>query len=326
MIHDTQNNEVIIGIDVAKDKLDIYLLPINEHFIIKNNQKEISKFIRNFLKMYSVTQVKVCVMEATGGYEQKVAKLLVAASFPIHIAHPNQVFHFGKSKKLFAKTDKIDTRTLALFGYENDLILTALPSKASQELKEMSNRKMQLKEILTIEKCRLKDHLTEKLRKSITRFIKQIDREIEIVAQKIKELIEADDQKKKQAAILQTLKGIGEATAHMLVATLPELGHLSRSQITALTGLAPKNKDSGTKCGYRAIQGGRFYVRKALYMPALSALRFNEVYKNFYKMLRSKGKKPKVAIVAVMRKMIITMNAMLKNNESWIPTFSNTYC
>lgn len=321
MLTTTQINEIIIGIDVSKDKLDIFLLPMGEHLVLRNDPAAISKFLDQFLQKFSVTQVKMCVMESTGGYEKRVAKLLVGKGFPIHISHPNQVYYFAKSRKLFAKTDKIDAKILALFGAETDLRESPLMSKEAEELKDLTIRKLQLKELLTIEKCRLKDHLTSPSRKSIERSVKQIEREVALVEEKIKERVESCEDRKNRAAILKTLKGVGEQTAYTLVATLPELGRLNRSQIAALTGLAPRNNDSGTKRGYRAVQGGRFYVRKALYMPALSALRYNRPLKEYYERLVEQGKKRKVAVVAVMRKMIITMNAMIKNNESWAPAF-----
>lgn len=318
----TQNNEFIIGIDVAKSKLDIFILPSSEHFVIDNKKSDITKFFAEFLKKHELKNVKMCVMESTGGYEKLLAKLLTKMEFPVHIAHPNQVYHFAKSRKLFAKTDKIDSRILAYFGELLDLESSSLLTEQEELLKQLASRRLQLTDTLTIEKCRLKDHLAKDTRRSIIRFIKLIKREIELIENKIKELIESNEKEKERADLLQTLKGIGKQTAHLLVALLPELGKLTRSQIALLTGLAPKNNDSGSKKGYRAIQGGRFYVRKSLYMPALCAIRYNEPLKTYYKKLVDKGKQPKVAIVAVMRKMIITLNAMLMKNESWNPSFN----
>lgn len=322
MLKVTQNNDLIIGIDVSKDKLDITVLPGSEHIVIKNNQKAICKFISSLLERHKKEEVRLCVMESTGGYEKEVAKCLEERGLPIHIAHPNQVFHFAKSRRSFAKTDKIDSKILAYFGTAMDLRLTILPSKDSEALKDLATRKMQLTEFLIAEKCRLKDHLSEPARHSISRLLKQLEKEIELIEKMIKELINSSDQKKKQAELLKTLKGIGEQTAHLLVATLPELGQLSRSEIASLTGVAPRNHDSGIKQGHRSIKGGRFYVRKALYMPALCALRHNQPLKEYYQRLLAKGKKPKVAIVAVIRKMVITLNAMVKNNEGWNPAFN----
>jgi transposase len=260
-------------------------------------------------------------MESTGGYEKRVARLLTQAGVPIHIAHPNQVFYFARSKKLFAKTDKIDAAILAYFGKEMEITPTSLPSEEDQEFKELATRQEQLTHALMVEKCRLKDHLTSETKRSIIRMIKQIERELDLIAEKIKEHIEESEVKKQRANLLKTFKGIGEKTAHMLVACLPELGKLTRAEIASMVGVAPMNQDSGATQGYRAIQGGRFHVRRALYMPALSAMQHNSRMRAYYERLIAKGKKEKVAIVAVMRKMIITLNAMLKNNESWNPAF-----
>jgi transposase len=322
MLNKTQPNSTIIGIDVAKDKLDIVILPEHSHHVVSNEHKAIRAFInKNLMKTYSINQIEIAVMESTGGYEKRVAKLLTQAGVPIHIAHPSQVFYFAKSKKLFAKTDKIDATILANFGKEVEIKPTSLPSEKDQGFKELSTRQEQLTQSLVVEKCRLKDHLSSETKRSIGRMIKQIERELDLIAEKIKEHIEGDEVKKQQANLLKTFKGIGEKTAHTLVACLPELGKLTRSEIAAMVGVAPMNQDSGATQGYRAIQGGRFHVRKALYMPALTAIKYNSRMREYYERLIAKGKKEKVAIVAVMRKMIITLNAMLKNNESWNPAF-----
>jgi transposase len=321
MLNQTQPNSIIIGIDVAKDKLDIVILPEHTHQVIPNEDKAIKAFIKNLIKNYSIEQIEIAVMESTGGYEKRVAKLLISAGILIHIAHPNQVFYFARSKKLFAKTDKIDANILAYFGKEMAINPTVLPSEIDQELKELSTRQEQLTYTLMVEKCRLKDHLSSKTKRSINRFIKQIERELDLVRKEMEACIEQSGVKKEQAELLKTFKGIGKKTAYMLVACLPELGKLTRTEIAALVGVAPMNRDSGTKQGYRATQGGRFHVRRGLYMPALTAIKHNPWLRDYYQKLLGKGKKEKVAIVAVMRKMIITLNAMLKNKESWNSAF-----
>jgi transposase len=179
MLNTTQPNSIIIGIDVSKDKLDICILPENSYQVIPNTPKEIKKFIMKLRERFSINQIKMMVMESTGGYEKTVAKLLDQAKLPIHIAHPSQVYYYAKSKKIFGKTDKIDCGTLARFGDEMDITPTLLPSDEDQELKELSTRTQQLTQILIAEKSRLKEHLKAEMKRSIHRMIKQIERELE---------------------------------------------------------------------------------------------------------------------------------------------------
>lgn len=321
MLTDSQSNEVILGIDVSKDKLDIVILPENSYQVLPNVLKNIKGFTRKLLEKFPIDHIKMIVMESTGGYEKKVAAYLSQAGLPIHIAHPNQVYHFAKSRKLLAKTDKIDAGILAQLGQETAITATQLPSAEDEELKQLSSCLEQLKRNIAAEKCRLKDHLLTEPKRSLQRMIKQIEREITLLTDKIRTLIHRCQLKKEQAKLLCTFKGVGEKTAHMLIANLPELGKIGRAEIAALVGVAPMNKDSGTKKGRRSIKGGRFYVRKALYMPVLAVIRHNMPLKAYYKELIAKGKKKKVAVVAIMRKMILTLNAMLRDNRCWTPAF-----
>lgn len=282
---------------------------------VKRNKQALEGFIKEKLANYAVSLV---VMEYTGGYERLCAEILSEMGIPFHLAHPNQVYHFAKSQRLFAKTDKIDSTILALFGHKESPAPTVLMTEKDREMSDLVKRKQQLTDSLGSEKMRLKDHLYPKAQQSINRNIKFLEKEIARLNKEVLKGIKDSPEKNERLNTLQTFKGIGEQTASLLVTMLPELGHISRSKIAALVGLAPKNKDSGKKQGYRAIQGGRFYVRKALYMVALSSIRHNSKMKAFYEHLVGKGKKAKVALTALMRKIIITLNSMLKNNTNWL--------
>jgi len=309
-----QNNNVILGIDVAKYKLDIAILPEKKHYVIENNKKAISSFIKKMK-----TPIELAVMEATGGYEKLCAYMFDKKGFPIHIADPSKVYHFAKSENVYAKTDKIDAFVLANYGKEKNPKRTKLKTKEDAELAELSVRERQLKEIIAAEKCRLKSPLqTSSAKRSIKRMIKQIEKEIEILTNRISEIIASDEEKKEKAKRLQTFKGAGKQLANTLIAQLPELGYLNRAKIAALVGVAPRNKESGQKKGYRKIEGGRLYIRNLLYMSALSSIRYNKKLREFYQALLQKGKKAKVALTAVMRKIIITLNAMLRDKKDWV--------
>jgi len=309
-----QTNKVIVGVDIAKDKLDILIHPLNKHFVIERDKQKLRAFIQENLSNLVVSLV---VMEYTGGYEKLCAEIFSEMGILFYLAHPNQVHHFAKAKRLFAKTDKIDCGILALFGEQEKPQPTILASEKDRESCDLVRRKQQLTDTLASEKMRLKDHLSKKAKQSINRLIKFLEKEIAQLNKKVIETIQECSDKSERLKRLQTFKGIGEQTASMLVTALPELGNLNRSKIAALVGLAPKNKDSGRKRGYRAIQGGRFYVRKAIYMAALASVRHNGKMKTYYQNLRDKGKKAKVALTAVMRKIIITLNAMLQTKTDW---------
>lgn len=312
MKHLSQINGSIIGIDVSKNKLDVHILPQKKALTLSNNTQEISAFIKEIKQTY---QTKIIVMESTGGYEKLPKKLFDKASLPVHVAHPMRVHYFAKQKGFFAKTDKIDALSIALYGLQENV----LPTKESDNelLKYLSSRHGQLIDQLTREKNRLKDFLPNKIQKSIKRVIKSLEKELDVIEKAIAEEIESSQEMALKSKRLQTFKGIGKRTAHVLIAELPELGCITRKEASCLCGLAPRNNDSGTKVGRRSISGGRFHVRKALYMASLSAIRHNPAMQEYYQTLKAKGKHSKVALVAVMRKMIIALNAMLRDQKDW---------
>lgn len=310
---------VIIGIDVAKDKLDICILPKKKHVVIANQRKAINGFIRNIKKK---NEIGLVVMEHTGGYEQLAHQLLVEANCDVHVAHPTRVHAFGQQKGYFAKTDHIDAHMLGEFGQQENPEPSPLKSKSEKTLKELSCRRGQLVELLITERCRLKPHLSKEIQRSIKRTIKQLEREIGLVDKDIEKYIDASEAMQETARRLQTFKGVGPTVARGFICTVPELGLLSRAQIACLVGVAPRNKDSGKKKGVRRISGGRSHIRKLLYMSALVAIRFNDRMKKFYERLKAKGKHSKVAIVAVMRKILIVLNSMIKNGKDWQEDFA----
>lgn len=307
----------IIGIDVAKDKLDIFKNGDNKSQIFKNNAKSIKSFIR---QIKSINKDYLVIMESTGGYEKLAYRLFSEADIDVYIAHPNRISYFAKQKGFFAKTDNIDAEVLMMFGQQEEIIPDKKYDKNEELRKELSSRRSQLIDQIITEKCRLKEHLSSVIKKSIKRIIKLLTNELDLIDNKIAELIESNEESSIKSALLQTFKSVGKVTASTLICLMPELGHLTRAQIACLCGVAPKNADSGSRNGKRRVTGGRFYVRKVLYMASLSAIRYNVDMKTYYKRLKLKGKASKVALTAVMRKIIITLNAMVRDNKSWEPS------
>ena len=307
---------MILGVDVSKDKLDITLSSNGEHYEIKNSKAGIKSFMKNRVK--STEQLELVVFEATGGYEKELHCYLMDVVIPYHKAHPSRVHAFCRAKGYFAKTDKIDSEALMRYGQQDDIGPDEGTDKNQLKIQELSSRRTQLKDMIVKEKLRSNHtYLDNQISRSIKRNIKQLGKELELVTKKLEEAINSNEVLSDIVALLQTVKGVGKEVAMILVTDLPELGKLNREQISALVGVAPQNKDSGKRRGYRAISKGRFYVRKALYMAALVAARYNPRMRDIYNKLVEKGKLKKVALVAVMRKMIIMMNAMVKNNTVW---------
>lgn len=310
------NNTSIVGVDVSKDKLDLYDLADGSYLSVANTPKAIQTLLRQKAKVWAKA---LFVLEYTGGYEKILTSLLEQAGLLFHSAHPNRVYHFGKQKGLFAKTDKLDARLIAMYGEQERVEPTQLPSEQEAQLRALSTRRCQLIEALTVEKCRLKPFLLPLVKDSITRSIKQIEAEIALIDKSIQDIIDADSQLQNKTRLLQTYKGIGPKTANTLICLLPELGTINRAEIACLCGLAPKNRDSGSKRGKRAIAGGRFHIRKALYMAAVCAASHNPTMREYYQKLIQAGKHAKVALTAIMRKIIVSLNAMLRDQKQWMP-------
>lgn len=307
---------MIVGIDVSKDKLDIKILPINKYFQIKNNKNSIISFIKN--KLQKLGRVELVVFESTGGYEKILMLSLINLGVPFHRAHPNRVYHFAKGKGYFAKTDKIDADMLARYGQQEEMVSDESNTLERLKRQELSSRRNQIKEMITMERNRLHSvYLDTQIRRSIKRQIKNLEKELLMLSKLLQESIAKEKSCEEKLKLLQSIPGVGPEVSMTIVADLPELGKLSREQISNLVGVAPQTKDSGKKQGYRTISKGRHEVRRALYMSALVGMRYNRELKDKYNALVGRGKKPKVALVALMRKLIITMNAMLRDNKAW---------
>jgi len=254
--------------------------------------------------------VRRLIVEATGGYERRVMKALQQSDMPVCRVNALHVRHFARASGLLAKTDRIDAMVLADFGRRMETLITPQLTDAEEELRELIARYRQLTHMIVQEKNR-RDKQQDRLRQMIEETLSFLLTQRKQVVQAMQDCVSREPHMRQLIDVMLSLKGIGFLTACMMLAGLPELGHLNKGQIARLVGVAPVNRDSGTMRGKRMIAGGRKTVRNALYLAALPAIRFDPVIKAFYKKLREKGKPAKVAIVAVMRKMLIILNARM---------------
>jgi len=307
-----RNTERNVGIDVGKDVLDIAILELGTHWQIANDDTAVRELVKQ-LRRYRLTRV---VVEATGGYERRVAEACTAKGLPLLVVQPMKVRQFARAEGLMAKTDKIDAQLIARFGKVLELEPRALPDEKVRKVKDLLARKRQLNEQRTRELNRL--HKAQKfLQASHQRSIKQIEKEISWVEKHVVALVATVEEWKADYSIITSVPGIGDGVAYTLLGELPELGQLTHKQISALTGLAPFNRDSGTMRGRRRIRGGRAPIRTMLYMAMLCCIQHNPVMKQFYTRLVAQGKHKKVALTACMRKMITILNAMVRDQKEW---------
>lgn len=304
--------QVFVGIDVSKDKLDVAVLPNNQNWSLGNNEADILLLVERLKQLHPT----LIVLEATGGLETLVAVSLSVAGLPVAVVNPLQARNFAKATGRFAKTDTIDAKGLALFAERIRPEPRPLKDQELQELTASLTRRNQLVTILTAEKNRL-SAAPATIRKDIQEHIDWLENRIKESNGTLMKLIQKSPIWREKDVLLQSIPGIGPVISVSFLSGLPELGVLDRKQIAALVGVAPLNCDSGKFRGRRVIWGGRADVRSVLYMGTLSAIRFNPVIEAFYKRLIAAGKKPKVAITACMRKLLTIANAMIKNSTPW---------
>lgn len=312
------HEEIFVGIDISKDQLDVHVLPRGMRTTVKNDAQSIALLI----KILHKENPMVIVMEATGGYEITVAAELGLAGLPVAVVNPGQVRDFAKGIGKLAKTDAIDAYVLARFAQTVRPEPKPLPTEDERQIKELITRRRQLVDLRASEKNRLHRARSNRVRLSIQTVITALDKEIEDIDKDVDNLVRKSPLWRETEELLRTFKGVGPVTARVLMAKLPELGHVNRYEISRLVGLAPLNKDSGKKKGKREISGGRADVRTSLYMAAITAITSNEVIKPFYQRLIEAGKPFKVAITACMRKMVVILNAMLKKKKPFQVIFS----
>jgi transposase len=304
-----------IGIDVAKESLDAGWIDsaAPQALLVKNAPAGFAALIQG---LPPAANARI-VVEATGGYERALVTALIEAGYQVAVANPRQVRDFAKAVGILAKTDRIDARVLARFGEQVQPRLLEEDPAERGELIQLVARRRQLVELRTMESNRLGQATARAAQKSIRHMLKLLDKEIEQLEAEIARLVQTDDDWRSKMELLTSVPGVAKVTSTTLIAEVPELGRLNRQAIASLVGLAPFNDDSGRHRGTRRIQGGRSAVRSVLYMAAIAARRWNPVIRAFSERLAAQGKKPKVVITACMRKLLVILNTMVKNNTPW---------
>ncbi len=309
---DTILSSLYVGIDVSKRTLDVDSYPTSNSAQFSNDEDG----HKSLVAAVAALRPRIVVLEATGGLESGVVGALAAALLPVVVINPRHARDFARALGILAKTDQVDAHVLARFGEAIKPALRSLKSSETVELEAVLTRRRQLVEMLTAEQNRRA--------RAHGALIKDIDEHIAWLKQRIKgadgnllDAIKRSPVWQAKANLLLSVPGIGQVTMATMLAELPELGQLNRREICALVGLCPFNRDSGARRGRRSIWGGRASVRATLYMAALVSTRHNPVIKAFYAKLLSEGKLKKVAIVACMRKLLVTMNAIIHDQTMW---------
>jgi transposase len=315
---ETASNEsysAFVGVDVAKKHWDVCLLPSGRTLHLPADEDGLARLLEELRPPARA----LVVLEATGGYERRLAADLMTAGVATAVVNPRQIRDFAKALGRLAKTDRLDARVLAEFAARVQPRTSVRTSEKQAELDELVARRRQLIAMHAAEKTRLHQSRAKAIRKSVGHLLDLLRKEIDEVDELLAKLIEADDDWREKFRILESTPGVGEVTSTTLVAELGELGKLNRQAIAALVGVAPLNHDSGQLRGKRAIWGGRAAVRSALYMAAFAARRCNPVIRNFAERLEQAGKPFKVVMVACMRKLLTILNSMIRERTPWNP-------
>lgn len=303
-----------MGIDVCAARLDWHRLPEGRCGSTPNTRDGIQALVAELTE----SGVDIVVIEATGGLQRAVATALAAAGIAVAVVNPRQVRDFARAAGQLAKTDRIDAQVLARFGLCLQPQVRTLPDEAALELRDKLARRDQLIEMRVAEKNR-RFRAHTKIKRSIDKHLAFLDQAIQTLDKDLDDHLRGSPAWAEKAELIQAVTGVGPQTVRRLLIELPELGKLDRHGIAKLVGVAPLNRDSGTFKGKRMIWGGRVTVRNTLYMAALSASRFNAPLKTFFERLKAAGKPNKVALVAVARKLLTILNAMLRDQSPWNP-------
>jgi transposase len=305
--------QIFVGIDVAKDRLDVHLRPAGETFFVVRDAAGVGDLVSRL----EALAPSLVVMEATGGFEVTVAAALGAAGLPLAVVNPRQIRDFARASGKLAKTDSLDAAVIAHFAEALRPEVRPIPDDQARLLGELVARRRQIVEMMTAERNRRRQLTSKRLIKSVERLLDALQRELSELENELDDTIRGTPAWRDAENLLTSVPGVGGTVARTLLAELPELGRLDRKAIAALVGVAPFNRDSGTLRGKRTVWGGRASVRSTLYMAALVASHHNPVLAAFYQRLVQAGKPKKLALTAVMRKLITILNAMLRDNRPW---------
>jgi transposase len=306
---------IFVGIDVSKDRLDVHVRPGGEAFAVMRNGKGLKELIERLLSLAP----SLIAVEATGGFETIVAAAIAGAQLPLAVVNPAQIRHFAQAVGKRAKSDPIDAAVIARFAEAVKPEPRQLLDEAARLLAELVGRRTQIVEMLVAERQREQRVTASRVRKSIARHIATLEKEMVTVDRDIDGLVRGSPVWREKEDLLTTFPGVGGTIARVLLAELPELGQLTRREIASLVGVAPFTRQSGRWRGKSMIAGGRTGVRAASFMAALSASRYNPVLRAFYQRLLAAGKPKMVAMIAVARKILTILNAMLRDKKQWQP-------
>jgi transposase len=304
---------IIVGIDVSKDRLDVAVRPSGEAFVVERNAAGLERLAARLKELLP----QIVALEATGGFETVAAATLAAAGLPVVIVNPAQIRSFAKAIGQRAKTDPIDAAVIAHFAEATKPEPRSLPDEATRLLSDLVARRRQIIEMIGAERQRERRVTVLRLKKSIVRLLKALEKELTTVDTDIDEAVRGSPAWRQKEDLLASVPGIGPTIARTLMAELPELGQLGRKEIAALGGLAPFTRQSGQWRGRSFIGGGRPIVRSAVFMGAMVAKQHNPVLKAFFDRLVAAGKPKMVALIAVARKLLTILNAILRDNRPW---------
>lgn len=309
-------HSLFIGIDVAKDHLDVHILPTGEAFRLPHDGPGLTTLLDRVRPLAPT----LLVLEATGGYEIPVAATLAGAGLPVAVVNPRQVRDFARATGQLAKTDPLDAHVIARFAQAVRPTPRPVPDEQARALGELVARRRQLVDMLGAELNRRRLLREPRVRRQLDAHIGWLEDALRRLDHDLTTLLRATPAWREAEDLLRSVPGIGPITATTLIASLPELGRLDRRRIAALVGLAPFARDSGAFRGRRMITGGRAPIRKVLFMATLTAIQHNPAIAAFYRRLVATGRPGKVALTAAMRKLLTILNAILRDRRPWIPT------
>jgi len=308
-------DEIYVGIDVSKDRLDVHVVPSGQAFAVARDGKGLNELVEQL----SSVGPRLIAVEATGGFETIVAAAVAGAQLPLVVVNPAQVRHFAQAVGKRAKTDPIDAAVIARFAEAVKPEPRELPDEAARLLSELVGRRVQVIEMLVAERQRERRASAVRVRKSLARHIAALERELPEIDRDIDTMVRGSPVWREKEDLLVTVPGVAKKTSRSVLADLPELGRLTRREIASLVGYAPFTRQSGRWRGKSMIAGGRANVRAAIFMAALTAANRNPVLRDFYQRLLARGKPKMVALVAVARKLLTILNAMLRDKKPWQP-------
>ena len=303
----------VAGVDVSKGQLDAFIDTVGQRLRVDNDDAGVARLLATLLEH----KVRLVVVEATGRYHRRLAAALLEAGVDVAVVNPQQVRAFARAAGKLEKTDRIDAEVLARFGRALGPRAAVKTPQNQAVLSDLVSRRRALVQVRVAEANRSHDQLPKLAREQSRKLLRLIDQQVEDLDREIAKLVEADDESGQKAKVIDSVPGIGPDTANQLVVELPELGTLNRQEIAKLAGLAPLCCDSGKYRGQRKIRGGREDVRTCLYMAAFNARQRCRRFRDYFDGLMARGKLYQVAMTACMRKLLVTLNQMVRNNTHW---------